>query len=62
MFLFIIQWFRLSLAGFFQKNYKLMPVKPTGASLDTLKHVGSVISTPPGGDFKIHGGRFTPMC
>ena len=44
--------------GFFKKGYSpSMPVRPTGVPLDTLKHIGNVFSTAPGGDFKIHGGK-----
>lgn len=44
--------------GFFKKGYSpSLPVRPTGIPLDTLKHIGNVFSTAPGGDFKIHGGK-----
>lgn len=49
-------WLDSPWKGFFPKNYKLLPLKPTGISLNTLKHVGNTVSTPPGGDFKVHGG------
>ena len=43
--------------GFFKKGYSpSLPIRPTGIPLDTLKHIGNVFSTAPGGDFKIHGG------
>ena len=51
-------WLDSPWKGFFKKGYTpSLPVRPTGIPLDTLKHVGKVFSTPPGGDFKIHGGK-----
>ena len=51
-------WLDSPWKGFFKKGYTpSLPVRPTGIPLDTLKHIGKVFSTPPGGDFKIHGGK-----
>lgn len=45
-------------SGFFKKGYTpSLPVRPTGVALDSLKHIGNVFSTAPGGDFKVHGGK-----
>ncbi|XP_031567759.1 2-oxoglutarate dehydrogenase, mitochondrial-like [Actinia tenebrosa] len=49
-------WLDSPWKGFFPKNYEMTPIKPTGISLDKLKHIGKVMSTPPEGDFKTHGG------
>ncbi|CAH3174419.1 unnamed protein product [Porites evermanni] len=50
-------WLDSPWKGFFKKGYTpSLPVRPTGIPLDTLKHIGKVFSTSPGGDFKIHGG------
>ena len=51
-------WLDSPWKGFFKKGYTpSLPVRPTGIPLDTLKHIGKVFSTSPGGDFKIHGGK-----
>jgi len=42
--------------GFFPKNYQMTPIKPTGITMEKIKHVGKVMSSPPEGDFKTHGG------
>ncbi|KAJ7351681.1 hypothetical protein OS493_036096 [Desmophyllum pertusum] len=50
-------WLDSPWKGFFKKGYKpSLPVRPTGVALDSLKHIGNVFSTAPGGDFKVHGG------
>ena len=50
--------FTCFVSGFFKKGYKpSLPVRPTGVALDSLKHIGNVFSTTPGGDFKVHGGK-----
>ena len=53
--------FLLLFEDFFKKNYKVAPIQPTGVPLDSLKHIATVFSTPPGGDFKIHGGTVS-LC
>lgn len=46
--------------GFFKKGHSpTQPIRPTGVTLDTIKHIGNVMSASPGGDFKIHGGKST---
>jgi len=42
--------------GFFPKNYQITPIKPTGITLEKIKHIGKAMSSPPEGDFKTHGG------
>ncbi|XP_068706472.1 2-oxoglutarate dehydrogenase complex component E1-like [Montipora foliosa] len=50
-------WLDSPWKGFFKKGYSpTLPVRSTGLSLDTIKHIGNAMSTAPGGDFKIHGG------
>lgn len=49
------EWLDSPWHGFFETRD---PIKcpPTGIAEDTLKHVGSIFSSPPPGDFKIHPG------
>ncbi|KXJ27697.1 2-oxoglutarate dehydrogenase-like, mitochondrial [Exaiptasia diaphana] len=49
-------WLDSPWKGFFPKNYQMAPIKPTGITMDKIKHVGKAMSTPPEGDFKTHGG------
>ncbi|KAK3744397.1 hypothetical protein QZH41_012160 [Actinostola sp. cb2023] len=49
-------WLDSPWKGFFPKNYEVTPIKPTGITLDKVKQIGKVMSTPPEGDFKTHGG------
>ncbi|EDO37169.1 predicted protein [Nematostella vectensis] len=49
-------WLDSPWKGFFPKNYEVTAIKPTGITLDRIKHIGKTFSTPPDGDFKIHGG------
>lgn len=54
----LITFITCFVSGFFKKGYKpSLPVRPTGVALDSLKHIGNVFSTTPGGDFKVHGGK-----
>jgi len=38
-------------------NYKVEP-KPTGVAMETLKHIGNVVSSSPPGEFTVHSGMF----
>ncbi|XP_067046269.1 2-oxoglutarate dehydrogenase complex component E1-like [Acropora muricata] len=50
-------WLDSPWKGFFKKGHSpTQPIRPTGVTLDTIKHIGNVMSASPGGDFKIHGG------
>jgi len=49
------------MVDFFPDNYIPEP-KSTGVSMETLKNIGSVVSSTPPGKFTVHGGKFDYMC
>lgn len=51
-------WLDSPWSGFFEGRDP-MKMQPTGVSEDTLRHIGGLVSTPPPGDFVIHGGEYT---
>lgn len=48
-------WLDSPWEGFFDAS-KMMVLPTTGVKEETLKHIGETFSTPPPGDFVIHGG------
>ena len=51
-------WLDSPWEGFFD-NREAMVLPKTGVDEEVLKHVGTVFSSPPPGDFVIHGGKIT---
>lgn len=51
-------WLDSPWEGFFD-NREAMVLPKTGVSEEVLKHVGEVFSSPPPGDFVIHGGQYS---
>ena len=54
-------WLDSPWSGFFDGKDP-MELLPTGVSEDTLQHIGTVLSTEPGGEFVVHNGGWWFCC
>ena len=46
----------VTISDFFPDDHSPLVPVPTGVTMDTLEHIGTVFSTPPTG-FTLHGGE-----